>query len=89
MIRVLVVPPGIRCCWVVDGKDVIQPVKSRHGVKATTFKAKAEDLTSKIKAKDLTSKAKDMASKAMVKDWTYKANHEAALRPCLQHLYYI
>ena len=33
---------------------------SRHGVKATTFKAKA-------KAKDLTSKAKDLTSKAKVK----------------------
>jgi len=42
-------------------------------VEATTFKAKAKDLTSKAK----------------VKDWTYKAKDEAAPRPCLEYLYYI
>jgi len=55
-------------------------VTNRHGVKATTFKAKA---------KKLACKAKNMTSKAKVKDWTYMAKDEAALRPCLEYLYYI
>jgi len=54
---------------------------ARHGVKATTFKAK--DFTSKGKTKDLASKAKDMTSKANVKHWSYKAKDEATPRRCL------